>query len=374
MCIRPNTLDCGTEVACRECWQCRKRRVNDLVGRCIAESKFSQKTYAITLTYKPSEGVNAVTLIYKDVQDFLKRLRKKYKCRYIVTGEYGSAKGRAHWHIIVFFGKQHWGPHLGIPWFKKPEYPEVDTNKRVDWKFWPHGLVYFQEPDWKGFEYCLKYVLKDQTSRTADSHLAMSKKPPLGAEYFEWLADEHVAQGLAPQTYFYKFGDVRDAKNRDKSFIMTGKTKENFMERFLQKWVEQYDAEPLSEIVDEYFDKITEIQYTDEELIKRLHYKPVRYTSPAAQQWEAANNPMDYAILHELVYRGIPLAVWEYDDKFHIITENDEWQEDRKEVVEEIKKRSRTLRKRSASEIRRKEWQELENNSEGIALSPQEYA
>lgn len=160
MCIRPNTLDCGTEVGCRECWQCRKRRVNDLVGRCIAESKFSQKTYAITLTYKPSEGVNAVTLIYKDVQDFLKRLRKKYKCRYIVTGEYGSAKGRAHWHIIVFF---------------KDKCPEVDQNKRVQWKYWPHGLVYFQEPDWKGFEYCLKYVLKDQSSRTADSHLAMSK-------------------------------------------------------------------------------------------------------------------------------------------------------------------------------------------------------
>lgn len=359
MCIRPNTLDCGTEVACRECWQCRKRRVNDLVGRCIAESKFSEKTYAITLTYKPTEGVNAVTLIYKDVQDFLKRLRKKYKCRYIVTGEYGSAKGRAHWHIIVFF---------------KDKYPEVDTNKRVDWKYWPHGLVYFQEPDWKGFEYCLKYVLKDQTSRTADSHLAMSKKPPLGAEYFEWLADEHVAQGLAPQTYFYKFGDVRDAKNRDKSFIMTGKTKENFMERFLQKWVEQYDAEPLSEIVDEYFDKITEIQYTDEELIKRLHYKPVRYTSPAAQQLEAAHNPMDYAILHELVYRGIPLAVWEYDDKFHIITENDQWQEDRKEVVNEIQKRSRTLRKRSASEIRRSQWQEQENSSPHFLLPPQEHA
>ena len=163
MCIAPVKLDDGTEVGCRECWQCRKRRVNDYVGRCIAESKFSKKTYAVTLTYDGDQGVNAVTLIYKDVQNFLKRLRKKHKCRYIVTGEYGSAKGRSHWHIILFF---------------KDSWPEVTANKRVDWKYWTHGFSYFQEPDWKGFEYCLKYVLKDQTSRQSDSHLAMSKKPP----------------------------------------------------------------------------------------------------------------------------------------------------------------------------------------------------
>ena len=166
MCISPCRLDNNQEVACRMCWQCRKRKVSDYVGRCIAEAKMSNKTLAVTLTYgddklKDHEKVHAVTLVYKDVQDFLKRLRKNYKVRYIVTGEYGSAKGRSHWHIILFF---------------KDSYPQVTSNKRVDWKYWDKGHSYFQEPDWKGFEYCLKYVLKDQTSRQSDSHLAMSKK------------------------------------------------------------------------------------------------------------------------------------------------------------------------------------------------------
>jgi len=339
MCIRPNRLDDGVEVACRECWQCRKRRVDDLVGRCIAESKYSTKTYAITLTYAQDAGVNAVTLVYKDVQDFLKRLRKKYKCRYIVAGEYGSAKGRAHWHIIVFF---------------KDDVPYVQENKRVEWKYWPHGFSYFQHPDWKGFEYVLKYVLKDQASRSADAHLSMSKKPPLGAEYFNWLADEHVRQGLAPQSYFYKFGGIRDYKNREKTFMMTGKTKENFMERFLQKWMEKYDADPRSEIVDEYLDAITEIEYTDAELMARLHDRSVRYVEAPLD----VVAPINEAILHEFEYRGIPVAMWESEDKFHIITENDQWHEERAEIIDLIKTKSKKIRSRKHSEILRAIWDE----------------
>ena len=336
MCIAPTKLDDGTEVGCRECWQCRKRRVNDYVGRCIAESKFAKKTYAVTLTYGGDEGVNAVTLIYKDVQDFLKRLRKKYKCRYIVTGEYGSAKGRSHWHIILFF---------------QDNWPEVTSNKRVDWKYWKHGFAYFQEPDWKGFEYCLKYVLKDQTSRQSDSHLAMSKKPPLGHEFFQQLAKQHVEQALVPQTYFYKFGDVRDYKNREKGFMMQGKTRENFMETFINEWEAKYDHEPLSEIVNDYYNDITDIEYTDEELYERLHYKPVQYVEP----WEDYQGDGIFKddIMVEAEYDGIPIIYWENKNKtgIQIYTETDEWHEERPEVIATIKQGQQIKRRRTHAEV-----------------------
>ena len=336
MCIAPTNLDDGTEVGCRECWQCRKRRVNDYVGRCIAESKFSKKTYAVTLTYDGDQGVNAVTLIYKDVQNFLKRLRKKHKCRYIVTGEYGSAKGRSHWHIILFF---------------KDSWPEVTSNKRVDWKYWKHGFSYFQEPDWKGFEYCLKYVLKDQTSRQSDSHLAMSKKPPLGHEFFQQLAKQYVEQALVPQTYFYKFGDVRDYKNREKGFMMQGKTRENFMETFVNEWEDKYSHEPLSELVTDYYDDITEIEYTDEELYERLHYQPVKYVEP----WiEAQGDGIFKDIeLVEATYDGIPICYWDNKNKtgIHIVTENDEWHEKRPEVIKTIKQGQQIQRRRTYAEV-----------------------
>jgi len=341
MCIAPTKLDDGTEVGCRECWQCRKRRVNDYVGRCIAESKFSKKTYAVTLTYgddklKDHEKVHAVTLVYKDVQDFLKRLRKNYKVRYICTGEYGSAKGRSHWHIILFF---------------KDSWPEVTANKRVDWKYWTHGFSYFQEPDWKGFEYCLKYVLKDQTSRQSDSHLAMSKKPPLGHEFFQQLAKQYVEQALAPQTYFYKFGDVRDYKNREKGFMMQGKTRENFMETFVNEWEDKYSHEPLSELVTDYYDDITEIEYTDEEMYERLHYQPVKYVEP----WIEGQGDGIFKDIHmvEATYDGIPIVYWEDENKtgLQILTENDEWHEKRPEVIKTIKQGQQIQRRRTYAEV-----------------------
>ena len=336
MCISPCRLDNNQEVACRMCWQCRKRKVSDYVGRCIAEAKMSNKTFAVTLTYDGDQGVNAVTLIYKDVQDFLKRLRKNYKVRYIVTGEYGSAKGRSHWHIILFF---------------KDSWPEVTSNKRVDWKYWKHGFSYFQEPDWKGFEYCLKYVLKDQTSRQSDSHLAMSKKPPLGHEFFQQLAKQHVEQALVPQTYFYKFGDVRDYKNREKGFMMQGKTRENFMETFINEWEAKYDHEPLSEIVNDYYDDITDIEYTDEEMYERLHYKPVQYVEP----WDDIQGDGIFKddIMVEAEYDGIPIIYWENKNKtgIQIYTETDEWHEERPEVIKTIKQGQQIKRRRTHAEV-----------------------
>jgi hypothetical protein len=275
-------------------------------------------------------------LIYKDVQDFLKRLRKKYKCRYIVTGEYGSAKGRSHWHIILFF---------------QDNWPEVTSNKRVDWKYWKHGFAYFQDPDWKGFEYCLKYVLKDQTSRQSDSHLAMSKKPPLGHEFFQQLAKQHVEQALVPQTYFYKFGDVRDYKNREKGFMMQGKTRENFMETFINEWEQKYDHEPLSEIVNDYYDDITDIEYTDEELYERLHYKPVQYVQP----WDDYQGDGIFKddIMVEAEYDGIPIIYWENKNKtgIQIYTETDEWHEERPEVIKTIKQGQQIKRRRTHAEV-----------------------
>ena len=342
-------MDNGLQVGCKTCWQCRKRKIADYVGRSIAEARMSNKTYAVTLTYgddnlEEHQLVHAVTLVYKDVQDFLKKLRKKYQVRYIVTGEYGSAKGRAHWHIILFF---------------KNKFPDVQKNKRVDWKYWDKGFVYFQEPDWKGFEYCLKYVLKDQTSRQSDSHLAMSKKPPLGHEFFQQLAKQYVEQALVPQTYFYKFGDVRDYKNREKGFMMQGKTRENFMETFVNEWEDRYSHEPLSELVTDYYDDITEIEYTDEELYERLHYQPVKYVEPWIEG-EGDGIFKDIELV-EATYDGIPICYWDNKNKtgIHIVTENDEWHEKRPEVIQTIKQGQQIQRRRSYAEVQYAELDEV---------------
>jgi hypothetical protein len=290
------------------------------------------------LTYANEAGVNAVTLVYKDVQDMMKRLRKRYKVRYIVAGEYGTAKGRAHWHIVLFF---------------KGEAPKIEQDVRVDWKYWPHGFSYFQQPDWKGFQYVLKYVLKDTDLDSADSHLAMSKKPPLGYEFFEELAKQHVEQAVLPRSYKYKIVGVRKDNGTEKVFMMQGKTRENFMNAIKIGWLEKYGKEPSSEFYEEWDEKNYSVEYTDEELIKRMQHKDVIYYEPWVQN--GADAPEGTWM--EAEYYGNEIVVHATEDNTWIF-EDGEWREERANV-NEILGKSQIKRIRTFEEAQREELESL---------------
>ena len=116
MCLNPILLPNGQEVACHQCWQCVRRRIDDWQGRCIAESLTSRAAHVVTLTYGrdrrygAADHLQAAVLTYSDVQRFLKHLRgygdraaKKHPVRYFCCGEYGHMKGRAHWHCLLFW-------------------------------------------------------------------------------------------------------------------------------------------------------------------------------------------------------------------------------------------------------------------------------
>lgn len=248
MCINPSNIEVKGEtvqVGCRLCWQCRKNRVNDLVGRCIAEQQTASQTLAVTLTYTDEAGANAAVLVYKDIQDFMKRFRfAGYKVRYIVAGEYGSQKGRAHWHAIFFL----YGKILNVvddpdqrgEWdIILPRYDD-DPWARIQWAPWSsksegRGFAYFQQPDYGGFRYLLKYVLKDQTQSVSITHLAMSKKPPLGFGYFMENAAQHVAQGVLPQSPDYAFADF-DSNGKRRRYYLQGRMRELWIERIDELW------------------------------------------------------------------------------------------------------------------------------------------
>jgi hypothetical protein len=390
MCISPCYLDDGTEVACRYCWQCKNNRVNDLVGRCIAESKYSKKTYAITLTYGKEAGVNAVTLVYKDVQIFLKKLRRRYgRIRYICAGEYGTEKGRAHWHIAIFFKDADPEPQ-NMPQLRFGE--KLPPNEyRVDWEPWEHGFSYFQEPQFSGddFKYLMKYAIKDQDLDSSDRKLSMSKKPPLGHEFFMDLAKTHVEQAVIPRSFKYKIGGVRKNNGKEKVFMMQGQTRDDFMTAFktgyykktklFEGWIEKYGKEPYSEFHEEwdernYPETITpegyeikvlemndgrDISYNrplfdeehTEELVKRIHYKPVRYYEP----WKSYENESDNGEWVQMNYQGIDLIMWKRDDQDAWLYTQDgqQWRENRKEIIERIEEGSQIKRRQLYDDVLR---------------------
>lgn len=253
MCLAPISIPDGAHlVACRNCWQCRKARVDDLVGRCIAESHHASKALAVTLTYGDDAADHSSVLVYADFQKFMKRLRRKgYVVRYIVAGEYGSTFGRAHWHAILFFyGKYPEAVSLAKerePW--QVFYPrrKDDPLARIQWAPWEHGFSWIEEPSYEAFRYVLKYALKQEEKDVSVGHLAMSKKPPLGDAHFRQLAADHVKQGTVPSSYSYSFHDVRDKKGRPRKFMMQGVTRENFLSYYLRGLSARYGGSSETE-------------------------------------------------------------------------------------------------------------------------------
>lgn len=267
---RPDVL-----VGCRHCWQCERDRVDDWVGRCIAESRTSSQTLAVTLTYGEDQP-NAHVLVYSDFQKFMKRLRNAgHNVRYIVAGEYGSKRGRAHWHAILFFsdaGPQHvtHRPKLG----EKVKGVFIDRGSKRDrfhWKHWAHGFVLVQRPDYGAFRYVLKYVLKDQGAEVRAGHFAMSKKPPIGSAFFEKLAASYVESGLSPQDPTYSFADQKTTlTNKRRMFRLKNRSLELFLQSYVSQWEGRYKRPyPLSELLMEQLEDPQALRELDADRMER---------------------------------------------------------------------------------------------------------
>lgn len=273
MCIAPNKLADGTLVACRKCWQCWERKIDDVVGRCIAESQDAKRTFSITLTYGRDEmdkadHIRAALLTYSDVQKYMKRLRESgYVVRYFAVGEYGSMKGRAHWHLITFYySNQHViearkalnaeiaagrkkGKLRPIPDGMVPEH-EISTRgpdgKLEDVRFseahWQHGWSCWEEllDDYemsaaRAVRYVCKYMQKGlDVDEWWQGHTGRSKKPPLGDGFVRRRAAQWAREGLAPQDLFYSFPGVVDAEGKTKRFRLSGVSADNYIDYYLE--------------------------------------------------------------------------------------------------------------------------------------------
>lgn len=235
-CVRPYEVRPGVRVSCGNCAWCRINRVNDFVGRCIAELKVSDGAIALTLTYG-GDVAGATRLDYRDVQLMLKRLRiDGYKVRYICAGEYGSLKRRAHWHCVLFFRG------------KKPPFDAL--SQRLHWPYWRHGHVFPQPINYDGFRYLLKYVLKtseigDDASITDIKTVHMSKKPPLGADYFAMRAKLFVDNHIAFQSPEYFFPEVKTKVSvKVRKFWLQDRSLELFLETYVRLWNETHGCNP----------------------------------------------------------------------------------------------------------------------------------
>lgn len=231
MCMNPRPLPNGVSVGCRQCWQCRENRINDWVGRCVAEIKTSKAANSVTLTYgtdeNPKKNIRAAVLTYSDVQKYFKRLRKSgFEFSYFVCGEYGSKNGRAHWHAVIFW--------------RGDKVPEHKIRQNFIEKHWPHGWSFWDNTDQRAVRYVCKYLQKDRLTDgerlETQGYIAMSKKPALGAKFISMMAQQYVDQGLAPQNLRYSWPDITDKEGNPIKFHLHDRMADYFLEEYIIRW------------------------------------------------------------------------------------------------------------------------------------------
>lgn len=226
-------------VPCGCCDECLNDRARQWAYRILVEAAQYKNNWFITLTYDddhlPRSDIGAPTIRYKDVQLFLKLLRRqtKTKFRYLVGAEYGDKSntpplGRPHYHIILFglnlpdltqdFKEAVYSTAVGYD----PRDGEYKTRLKLDrlknhskpnndhrlfysktihkaWKFQGNISVGQFSFDTAAYisQYCTKKINPDNGKKYEEWHcepevLHASTRPGIGADYFKTHPEDEV--------------------------------------------------------------------------------------------------------------------------------------------------------------------------------------
>lgn len=165
-------------VRCGKCIPCLVSKRNDWSFRLEQEYKYSKSAVFITLTYDQKHLPSDQCISKRDLQLFMKRLRKHDKSnsiRYFAVGEYGSHYGRPHYHVLLF------------------NTSETDVRKAwVDSKGRPIGIVHVGTVTAASVAYVTKYIVQagGEIDGRVKPFTLMSRKYGIGGKY---LTDEMVA-------------------------------------------------------------------------------------------------------------------------------------------------------------------------------------
>lgn len=226
----PVTLPCG------QCIGCRLERSRQWAIRCVHEAQLHTDNCFLTLTYNDGSLPSGNTLVKKHFQDFMKRLRFKYKSnniRYFHCGEYGETYKRPHYHAIIFGldfqDKEIFSQQNGVNLYTSPSLQ----------KLWPFGFSTIGNVTFESAAYVARYVMKKINGDLAAKHyesiipetgeiidrlpeyITMSLKPAVGKGWFEkfhsdvFPSDEIILRGkkLKPPKYYDKLYDIVQPQN-----------------------------------------------------------------------------------------------------------------------------------------------------------------
>lgn len=168
------------KLPCGQCSGCRADRAHDWAMRCTHEAHHDRLNNSfITLTYSDDHVPQSFSISVREMQLFLKRLRKRFGkgIRFFCVGEYGDLNNRPHYHLLIygcsFPDKIKWSTRDGQPVYRSEALAEL----------WPYGNHEIGSLTKASAGYVARYCIKKQTGKKADTHYRRIS-PVNGESYF----------------------------------------------------------------------------------------------------------------------------------------------------------------------------------------------
>lgn len=153
------------------------------------ENQLHGESCFITLTYDPENLPPGGSLVVKDFQDFMKRLRKfvKRPVRFFHCGEYGENLERPHYHALIFgYSFPDKTPH------KKTSGGQLYRSTDLE-RLWPQGFSTIGPVTFETAAYVARYCVKKINGKGAAEHygvklpeyVTMSRRPGIAAGWVD---------------------------------------------------------------------------------------------------------------------------------------------------------------------------------------------
>lgn len=164
-------IDQKITVRCGQCMGCRLHKAFMWGIRCTHEASLYEDSIFTTQTYDDDHLPYGETLVKKDMQDFMKRLKRRHPSQIIrqfYCGEYGDDTDRPHYHALLF----NYRPSDGVK-HKIINGIQYYRSDKLD-ALWGHGNVLYSDVTFQSACYTAGYVTKKVTGEPAE-------------EYYQWI-------------------------------------------------------------------------------------------------------------------------------------------------------------------------------------------
>lgn len=175
-------------VPCGKCLFCRLEHAKEWGLRCALEwfTSSDKECYFLTLTY--ADDFNDGKLHKIHVQDFIKKLRSKFrgiKFKYFVCGEFGEKTNRPHYHMLLF------GLNLGKLIFYKMSGKNALYLSNLVSLLWKFGNVVIGNLTFNSAFYTARYAMK---KNKVDGMIQLQSQG-IGKDYFLNNYKEIISNG-----------------------------------------------------------------------------------------------------------------------------------------------------------------------------------